>query len=77
MYKRQYHHVAFTVCDEDMDTYVERIRSLGLDVMVPRKVDGAGERSIYFDDADHHLFELHSLGPSVQRRSPPLFEGAA
>lgn len=58
--QRTYNHVAFKIRDEDIDIYLERIVSLGLDVMPPRpRVEGEG-RSIYFHDADNHLFELHS-----------------
>ncbi|MDW5315645.1 FosX/FosE/FosI family fosfomycin resistance hydrolase [Rhizobium sp. PL01] len=58
--ERTYNHVAFKIRDEDVDLYLERIRSLGLDLMPPRpRVEGEG-RSIYFHDADNHLFELHA-----------------
>ena len=58
--QRTYNHIAFNIRDEDIDIYLERIVSLGLDVMPPRpRVEGEG-RSIYFHDADNHLFELHS-----------------
>ncbi len=58
--ERTYNHVAFKIRDEDIDIYLERIRALNLDVMPPRpRVEGEG-RSIYFHDADNHLFELHS-----------------
>jgi len=72
-----YNHVAFNIRDEDMEIYLERIRSLGLDVMVPR-LDAEGEgRSIYFDDADHHLFELHSDALTARSQTRSLLEGAA
>ena len=58
--ERTYNHVAFKIRDEDVDIYLERIRSLGRDMMPPRsRVEGEG-RSIYFHDADNHLFELHT-----------------
>jgi hypothetical protein len=39
---------------------LSRIKSLGLDVRESRpRVEGEG-RSIYFHDADNHLFELHT-----------------
>jgi fosfomycin resistance protein FosX len=58
--QRSYNHVAFKVRDEDIETYLDRIGSLGLDVKPPRsRVPGEG-RSIYFHDEDNHLFELHS-----------------
>jgi len=57
---RTYNHIAFKVADEDLETYEERVRSLGLDLRPPRsRVAGEG-RSLYFHDHDNHLFELHS-----------------
>jgi fosfomycin resistance protein FosX len=57
---RSYNHVAFKVADADLETYRDRILSLGLEISEPRpRVDGEG-RSIYFYDRDNHLFELHS-----------------
>lgn len=58
--QRSYNHIAFKVRDEDIETYLDRIGSLGLDVRPPRpRIAGEG-RSIYFHDHDNHLFELHS-----------------
>lgn len=66
--ERTYNHVAFKIRDEDIDIYLERIQSLGLDLMPPRpRVEGEG-RSIYFHDADNHLFELHT-GTLAERLS--------
>ena len=57
---RTYNHVAFQIDDADYDTYLARIRSLGLEMREGRsRVVGEG-RSIYFHDHDNHLFELHS-----------------
>lgn len=57
---RSYNHVAFKVPDSELDGYLPKIQSLGLDVEPPRpRVSGEG-RSIYFYDEDNHLFELHS-----------------
>lgn len=57
---RTYNHIAFKIDEADFDTYVGRIRKLGLDMRPPRRrVDGEG-RSIYFYDEDNHLFELHT-----------------
>ncbi len=58
--QRSYNHIAFKVRDEDIETYLDRIGSLGLDVRPARpRIAGEG-RSIYFHDHDNHLFELHS-----------------
>lgn len=57
---RSYNHVAFRIADDDYDRYVQRIRSLGLELREDRsRVSGEG-RSIYFYDDDNHLFELHA-----------------
>jgi fosfomycin resistance protein FosX len=55
-----YNHTAFKIADNDYDTYLARVTSLGLSVREGRpRVEGEG-RSIYFHDADNHLFELHT-----------------
>jgi catechol 2,3-dioxygenase-like lactoylglutathione lyase family enzyme len=57
---RSYNHVAFKIEDADFETYEARIKTLGLEILPPRKrVPGEG-RSIYFYDEDNHLFELHT-----------------
>ena len=57
---RTYNHVAFKIDDAEYDACLERIRSLGLEVREGRaRVEGEG-RSIYFYDADNHMFELHT-----------------
>ncbi len=57
---RTYNHIAFRMDDDDFDDRLRRIQSLGLEVLDDRpRVPGEG-RSIYFYDADNHLFELHS-----------------
>jgi catechol 2,3-dioxygenase-like lactoylglutathione lyase family enzyme len=57
---KTYNHVAFKIPDEEFDAYVERVRSIGVDVRESRaRVDGEG-RSLYFYDYDNHLFELHT-----------------
>lgn len=58
--ERSYRHVAFKVPEAELDTYVDRIRALGLEFRAPRpRVEGEG-RSVYFYDYDDHLFELHT-----------------
>ena len=57
---KSYDHIAFKIPEDRYDTYVERIRSLGLEVREGRsRVEGEG-RSLYFYDCDNHLFELHA-----------------
>ena len=57
---RSYNHIAFKIDEAQFDTYIERIQALGLEMKPPRpRVEGEG-RSIYFYDADNHLFELHT-----------------
>ena len=57
---RSYNHVAFKIAESDYDTRLTAIRNLGLDLRESRpRVAGEG-RSIYFHDADNHLFELHT-----------------
>lgn len=57
---RSYNHVAFKIPDNEFETYLERIRSLGVDILEGRsRVTGEG-RSVYFYDFDNHLFELHT-----------------
>lgn len=57
---RPYDHVAFKISDQDYEMYLDRIRSLRLELREERpRVEGEG-RSIYFYDRDNHLFELHT-----------------
>jgi catechol 2,3-dioxygenase-like lactoylglutathione lyase family enzyme len=66
---RSYNHVAFKIGDTEFDACRQRVAALGLDVRESRpRVDGEG-RSLYFHDADNHLFELHTgtLGERLAR----------
>ncbi|WP_306816182.1 VOC family protein [Clostridium sporogenes] len=57
---RTYHHVAFKISDSDVDSYLNKIKTLNLELKPPRKrVSGEGY-SIYFYDYDNNLFELHT-----------------
>ncbi|MCB1507471.1 MAG: FosX/FosE/FosI family fosfomycin resistance hydrolase [Hyphomicrobiaceae bacterium] len=57
---RSYNHIAFKVTDDDLDAARTAIERLGLELRPPRpRVPGEG-RSLYFYDADNHLFELHT-----------------
>jgi len=58
--ERSYRHVAFEVAEEDLPSYEDRLRSLGIEIKAPRpRVEGEG-RSLYFYDYDNNLFELHA-----------------
>ena len=66
---RTYNHVAFKIAETDYPALLERVRALGLDVRESRqRIPGEG-RSVYFHDADNHLFELHTgtLGERLKR----------
>ena len=57
---RTYHHIAFKISDSDVDSYLDKIKTLNLELKPPRKrVSGEGY-SIYFYDYDNNLFELHT-----------------
>jgi len=58
--ERSYRHVAFEVAEEDLPSYEDRLRRLGIEIKVPRpRIEGEG-RSLYFYDYDNNLFELHT-----------------
>lgn len=57
---RTYHHIAFKISDSDVNSYLDKIKALNLELKTPRKrVSGEGY-SIYFYDYDNNLFELHT-----------------
>jgi fosfomycin resistance protein FosX len=57
---RTYNHIAFKIADNEYESYLQRIRRLGLEVREGRaRVAGEGQ-SIYFYDHDNHMFELHT-----------------
>ncbi|MBP1046730.1 FosX/FosE/FosI family fosfomycin resistance thiol transferase [Enterococcus sp. BWM-S5] len=57
---KTYNHIAFKIDSTEVDDYLERISSLGLEIKDGRvRVTGEGQ-SIYFYDHDKHLFELHT-----------------
>ncbi|EAF3072669.1 FosX/FosE/FosI family fosfomycin resistance thiol transferase [Listeria monocytogenes serotype 1/2a] len=58
--EQTYNHIAFRIQSEEVDEYIERIKSLGVEMKPERpRVEGEGH-SIYFYDFDNHLFELHA-----------------
>lgn len=57
---KTYNHVAFKIDNSDYDKYLNRIKTLGLELREGRsRVEGEGQ-SIYFYDYDNHMFELHT-----------------
>lgn len=58
--QRSYHHVAFSVSDDELPRYQAKLEALGVDIRPPRaRVEGEGQ-SLYVYDFDNHLFELHT-----------------
>ncbi len=63
---RTYHHVAFKISDSDVESYLEKIKDLDIELKKPReRIPGEGY-SIYFYDYDNNLFELHT--ETLQKR---------
>jgi len=57
---RSYRHVAFSVEEDALAEYENRLRRLGVEIKPPRpRVSGEG-LSLYFYDYDDNLFELHT-----------------
>lgn len=57
---KTYNHVAFKIDNADYDKYLNRIKTLGLELREGRsRVEGEGQ-SMYFYDYDNHMFELHT-----------------
>ena len=57
---KTYNHVAFKIDNADYVKYLNRIKTLGLELREGRsRVEGEGQ-SIYFYDYDNHMFELHT-----------------
>lgn len=57
---RTYNHIAFKIADSEFEEYLNRIRSLDLEILEGRSRYKQEGRSIYFYDYDNHLFELHT-----------------
>ena len=52
--------VNLKVSEEDFNNYLNRVRSLGVEILDGRsRFEGEG-KSLYFYDYDNHLFELHT-----------------
>lgn len=58
--EKTYNHIALKVAESDLNEYIERVKSLGLEILNDRyRISGEG-KSFYFYDYDNHLFELHT-----------------
>lgn len=69
--EKTYNHIAFKIEEKEYESYMVKIKDLGLEILPPRKrVEGEG-LSIYFYDFDNHLFELHAgeLSDRINRYS--------
>jgi len=59
--QRSYNHIAFKIDENDIDSYLIKIKEAGAEIRPDRPTRKPGEgRSIYFYDYDNHLFELHT-----------------
>ena len=59
--ERTYNHIAFQIKESEFDSYIERIKEVGVEFRPDRLTREIEEgRSIYFYDYDNHLFELHT-----------------
>lgn len=57
--ERSYHHVAFDVCDDEFEAYLEKLRQLNIETRPPRQRKEEEGKSVYFYDYDNNLFEIH------------------
>ena len=55
-----YTHIAFSVAEEDLDTYRRRLQERGIQLRRDRIRNPREGRSLYFRDPDGHLLELHT-----------------
>ncbi|HBB28238.1 MAG TPA: FosX/FosE/FosI family fosfomycin resistance thiol transferase [Clostridiales bacterium] len=57
---RTYHHLAFKISALDVDSYLDKIIALNLELKPPRERVSDEGYSIYFYDYDNNLYELHT-----------------
>ena len=58
--EKTYNHIALKADEADLEEYIARVKSLGLEILNDRnRLNGEG-KSFYFYDYDNHLFELHT-----------------
>ena len=54
--EKTYNHVALKVSETNFDKYLNRVRSLGVEILDGRaRIEGEG-KALYFYDYDNHLF---------------------
>lgn len=58
--EKTYNHIAFKIDVSELEMYLKRIESLGLEIKDGRPRISDEGSSIYFYDYDNHLFELHT-----------------
>ncbi len=58
--ERSYQHVAFAVHEADLLKIEQRLSALGVEIKPPRSRIAGEAQSLYFNDFDNHLFELHT-----------------
>ncbi len=51
-------HIAFSVAEDELEIFAEKLSALGVESQVSRA--GTAAKSLYFVDYDNHLFELHT-----------------
>lgn len=57
---QSYTHLAFTVPEEEFDSQVKKLETLGVNVLPSRQRDERDKLSVYFTDPDGHKFEFHT-----------------
>ena len=53
-------HITFKICEDEIDDYVLRIKTVGTETKPDRQRRTGEGKSIYFYDFDNNLFELHT-----------------
>jgi metallothiol transferase len=55
-----YTHIAFSITEDKLEHWEQKLRRLKVNVLPGRKRDDAEKQSIYFTDPDGHKFEFHT-----------------
>ncbi|WP_050615800.1 metallothiol transferase FosB [Bacillus testis] len=59
-FSNTYTHIAFTICEDQLDEFTEKLKRNGAVIEKGRKRHLLEKDSIYFRDPDGHLFEFHT-----------------